>query len=170
MQSAIRFIGIANVAVWFGAAVLFTVAVGPAFFSSEMLAFLPRPYAGRAAQVIIERYFLLQQWCGAIALLHLLVEYFYSGRQADRLTLGLTSGLFVVALIGGLWLAPQMAELHRLMYAPGTTLAQQAAARSTFRLLHGLSQTVNLAVMVGVGGYLWLLTRPARGFRLTAGG
>ncbi len=169
MQPFIRFVGVANLAVWFGAAVFFTVAAGPAFFSAEMLSFLPKPYAGRAAEVIIERYLLLQQWCGAIALLHVLVEYLYSGRQADRLTLILLSGLFVLALIGSLWLLPHMHELQRAMYAPGASAARQAAARSSFGILHGISQVVNLVMMGSLLYYLWRITQPVATLRYGSG-
>lgn len=159
VQPFIRFVGVMNITVWFGAAVFFTIAAGPAFFSAEMLSFLPRPYAGRAAEVIIERYLLLQQWCGAIALLHVLVEYLYSGRQVERWSLGLLSALFVLALIGSYWLLPHMHDLQRTMYASTVSVAQQAAARSRFGLLHGASYLVNFLMIAGLLHYLWKLTR-----------
>lgn len=160
MQSFIRFAGIVNLSVWFGAAVFFTVAAGPAFFSAEMLSFLPRPYAGRAAEVIIERYLLLQQWCGAIALLHVLVEYLYSGRRVERANLALLSTLFLLALAGNHWLLPQMHRLQQTMYSATVTAAQQAAAKSSFGLLHGASQFVNLLMLGGLFYLVWHLTRP----------
>jgi hypothetical protein len=165
VQPFIRFVGLVNIAVWFGAAVFFTVAAGPAFFSAEMLGFLPKPYAGRAAEVIIERYLLLQQWCGAIALLHVLVEYLYSGRQTERWSLGLLSALFVLALMGSYWLQPHMHELQRTMYATTSTVVQQAAARSRFGLLHGASSVVNLLMICGLLYYLWKLTRAVQPLR-----
>jgi hypothetical protein len=165
VHAFIRLVGVMNLAVWFGAAVFFTVAAGPAFFSTEMLAFLPRPYAGAAAEVIIKRYLLLQQWCGAIALMHVLVEYLYSGRQVERRSLGVLSGLFVLALAGNYWLVPQMHRLQRTMYSPATTAAQQAGARSNFGLLHGVSQGANLVMIGGVLFCLWRLTRVGDGGR-----
>jgi hypothetical protein len=160
VQPFIRFVGLINIAVWFGAGVFFTVAAGPAFFSADMLSFLPRPHAGRAAEVVIERYLLLQQWCGAIALLHMLVAYLYSGRQVERLSLGLVSTLLVLALIGSHWLVPHMHQLQRTMYSPVTSAVQQAAARSSFGLLHGASQVVNLLMILALLYHLWHLTRP----------
>lgn len=169
MQPFIRFVGVVNITVWFGAAVFFTIAAGPAFFSAEMLSFLPRAYAGRAAEVIIERYLLFQQWCGAIALLHVLVEYLYSGRQVDRWSLGLLSTLFVFALIGSYWLLPHMHDLQRTMYAPAATAVQQAAARSRFGLLHGASYMVNILMILGLLYYLWRLTRSSQPLRFGSG-
>ena len=155
-----------NIAVWFGAAVFFTVAAGPAFFSAEMLSFLPKPYAGRAAEVIIERYLLLQHWCGAIALLHVLVEYLYSGRQVERWSLALLSALFVLALIGSYWLLPHMHDLQRIMYSSAASIAQQAAAKSRFGLLHGASYLVNLLMIAGLVSHLWRLTRAGQPLRM----
>jgi hypothetical protein len=42
---------------------------------------------GFAAEAVVARYFLLQYWCGAIALAHLLAEYFYCGRPVRRMNL-----------------------------------------------------------------------------------
>ena len=160
MHIFIRFVGVLNAAVWFGAAVFFTVAVGPAFFSAEILEFLPRPYAGRVAEVILERYFILQQWCAAIALLHLLVEYLYSGRPADHFTVGLLGVLLCIGLAGGYWLQPRMHALQRARYSSQTTPAQKADAERAFGLLHGASQVVNLLSMAGLLYHVWRVTRP----------
>src|SRR5580765_2964401 len=108
MIGFLRFIGIANAAVWFGSGDFFTLAVGPAFFSEGMInlfgggnAQLGRAYAGAAAQVVLERYFLLQQICGGIALIHLLSEWIYMGRPLKRLTLCLLSGLLLLGFVAG---------------------------------------------------------------------
>lgn len=167
MQSVIRFVGIVNASVWFGAAVFFTVAAGPAFFSTEMASFLPRPYAARAAEVIIERLFVLQQWCGAIALLHLLVEYLYSGRQIERLVLAVVATMFVLSLVGGYWLLPKMHALQQVRYSQATSPTQRATAESTWGALHGVSWAVNLAVLTGQLYYLWIVTRPPQSLRFT---
>lgn len=159
MQTFIRFAGIVNVAIWLGGCVFLMLAAGPAFFSAEMLSFLPRPYAGRAAQVVLERFCAVQQWCGALALAHLLAEFLHSGRQVERSVLALLSGLFALGLAMSHLLLPWMNELHRTLYAPGSTAAQQAAARSSFGLLHGLSQTATLFIILGLLYYLWSLTR-----------
>ena len=62
----LRFIGMLNAAVWLGAVIFFTFVAAPAFFSQEMLSFLPRSYAGAAAQVVIKRLFTLHEVCGVI--------------------------------------------------------------------------------------------------------
>jgi hypothetical protein len=160
MQAFIRYVGVLNAAVWFGAVVFFTLAGGPAFFSDEMLSFLPRPYAGRAAEVMIGRLFVLQQGCAVIALLHLLVEQLYFGRRGAARRAALLGGLLIVNVLGGHWLLPRMHELERIRYAPASTVAEAAAAASRFGLWHGFSQVVNLLVIVSLAYYLGKLARP----------
>ena len=160
MLAVLRFIGVVNAAVWFGAAIFFTLGVGPGFFSPEMLKILPRPYAGAAAQVIIERYFMLQHWCGAIALVHWLVEWLYTGRPLQKILLYLLLGLFVASLAGGFWMQPQMHRLHYVMYAGKFSAAEVQKAKRAFGLWHGASQVVNLIMMGGVLVYLWGVTHP----------
>jgi hypothetical protein len=50
MIGILRFIGIANAAVWFGSLIFFTVVVGPAFFSEGMINLFGagNPQVGRA--------------------------------------------------------------------------------------------------------------------------
>lgn len=160
MQTFIRFVGVLNAAVWVGAAIFFTVAVGPAFFSAEMHSFLPPAYAGRAAEVMITRYFLLQNWCAGVALLHVLLEYVYSGRLAEKSTVALIGTFLGISLIGGFWLEPKLHELQVIKYSPHTSPAQKAEAAATFGALHGVSQGVNLLVIVGLLCYFWRITRP----------
>lgn len=144
-----------NAAVWFGSLVFFTVLVGPTFFSREMTALLGRPAAGAAAQIMIERYFILQQWCAGIALGHFILDWIYTGRTFRRATLGLLAALFAVAVVGGHALVPKMRELHLEFNSAQTPPAQRETARRSFGILHGASQTFNLCVMGGVLFYLW---------------
>ena len=170
MTGLLRFIGIANAALWFGAAFFFTLSVGPAFFSSDMLGIFggaqaettARFYAGSAAQVVLERYFLMQEWCGAIALVYLAVDWFYSGRPFQRLTVILTVSLFCLSLLGGLWIQPKLHQLHKTKYGVGApvTLAVSQQAAKSFRIWHGLSQLMNLVQLGGIAVFLWRVTLP----------
>ena len=153
---------------WFGAVIFFTLAVGPAFFSEAMLQLLGRPHAGAAAQIVLERYFSLQQWCAGLALAHLIAEWLYVGRPFQRLTLLLLMFLFTVGLLGGHVLQPRMKELHLKKYAVQTPPAVKESAGRSFRILHGTSMAMNLLVMGGVLVYLWQVTRPATNARFTS--
>lgn len=160
--------GVANAAVWFGTSIFFTFSVGPAFFSDKMIQLLTRPYAGAAAQIIIERYYLMNEICGVIALAHLVAEWLYMGKPLQRLTLWLLLGIAAVGLMGAHSLQPRLKELHRTMYSPGLAPQQIEQAKHSFKVWHGLSQVLNLVVISGVTVYLWRVTTPGSGYRYRA--
>ncbi|MGV3774856.1 MAG: DUF4149 domain-containing protein [Verrucomicrobiales bacterium] len=147
-----------NAAVWFGAVIFFTCAVGPAFFSSEMLGLLGRPHSGAAAQLVIERYFITQQWCAGIAIAHLIAEWLYARKPFQKWMLILLMVLFTISILGAKVIQPRMKELHRQMYAVQSTQEQRDAARKPFDMLHGTSSATNLLVICGVLVYLWQVT------------
>ena len=72
MNRFLKWVGLLNAAIWLGATLFFTFAVGPAFFSEKTWALFGWPqnvlaakyYAGAVAQVVLERYFLMQHLCG----------------------------------------------------------------------------------------------------------
>ncbi len=160
--------GVANAAIWFGASIFFTFSVGPAFFSDRMIALLSRPYAGAAAQIVIERYFLFHELCGLVALAHLVAEWLYMGKPLQRLTLWLLLGILALGLVGGHSLQPKLRALHRTIYAPGSTPQQVDQAKQSFKLWHAASEVINLVVLGGVAVYLWRSTTPGSGYRYRA--
>src|SRR5438034_9858882 len=104
----LRFAAVANAAMWFGASIFFTFSVGPAFFSDKMIGLLTRPYAGAAAQIVIERYFLFHELCGAVALAHLVPHWLYMGKPLPRFTLWLLLRILALGLVGGDTLQPML--------------------------------------------------------------
>lgn len=148
-----------NAAVWFGGAVFFTIAAGPAFFSTEMLNLVGRIYAGAAAQILLERYFNLQLLCAALALIHLLAEWLYTGKLLSRWTPYLLLGLLSIGLVGGFWLQPKLKALHLEKYGVRSQPAQRLEATRAFSLWHGVSQTINLLALGGLTAYLWQITQ-----------
>ena len=159
MQTAIRFVGILNAAIWLGSIVFFTVVGGPAFFSPEMESILPRPYAARAVEVIISRLYSLQMICAFVALSHLAIEYFHCGRTPPRANVGLLTTLLILNLIGAFWLLPKMHGLQGVRYSPETTEVQKAEAARRFGAWHGISQVVNLFVLGVLVFHVWSVTR-----------
>jgi hypothetical protein len=146
-----------------GASVFFTLAVGPAFFSEEMLRLLGRPHAGAAAQLVLERYFIMHQICAGVALLHLVGEGVYLGRMIHRWTLGLLLVLLGFSLVAGYVIQPQLRSLHLTMYRPGLAVEEQETAGRSFRILHGVSQLINLAMVGGCVGLRGALDEGAGG-------
>ena len=165
MIGLLRFVGILNAAIWFGGAVFFTFGVGTASFSPEMKALLGAnnyPYfSGAIAQILIGRYFGLQAVCSVVACLHLLAEWLYLGKQPHRLRLLLVFGLCAMALLGGFWLQPKMKALHAVKYGSNNKPDVREAAGRSFRVWHGLSMSMNLVLLIGIGVYLWRVANPS---------
>jgi hypothetical protein len=157
MRGFLRFVRIVNAAIWCGASVFLIVGI-PALFSQPLEALLSKPYAGFAAEAVLQRYFALYDVCGAVALLCLGVEWVYSG-NGSRVDAWLLGALTAFGLVFGLILQPRMHAWHYYKYF-GRTVEQQAEAARWFGLWHGISQLLNLVVIAGLVFYLWRSTRP----------
>jgi hypothetical protein len=155
----LKVIGITNAAAWFGAAVFLILAVWPAFGTSEMLQILPQAYSGAVAQVVLERYFLFQYWCGGIALGHLVLEWLYTGRPlrnwTRHLSLYLVAGLLGLTLFGGMVLQPRLKRLHFELYGPRSTELQRQNAQRSMAVWRGVMGLSNLIMAGGLWVYLW---------------
>jgi hypothetical protein len=160
----LRFLGIANAAVWLGGTVFYTVAAGPAMVSSDMQGLLGPKYfpyfSGAVAQILLARYFHFHLACATVAVLHVLAEWMYLGRSAHRRWLGLLVALFGLSLLGSVWLGPRLAHLHRDRHRLNATPQQRQAAARSFRLWHGMFQAVNVLMLGGVAVCLWRVTNP----------
>jgi len=156
-------VGILNAAVWCGSAIFLTIGL-PALFAPGLKKLLTEAGVGFAAEAVVARFFVLQYWCGGIALAHLLAEWMYCGRPARRLNLALVLGLLALALAGGWWAQPKMRTLHEIKYF-GKTSEQQAQAAKAFAQWHGAAESVNLLVMAGLILYLWRVSGPQEGPR-----
>lgn len=168
MVGFLRIIGILNAAVWFGTVVFFTFAAGPAFFTDEMTRLLGRPHAGAAAQLLVHRYFVVQQWCAGVAIAHLIGEWLYTGRPFHRLNLLILMTLFVIGILGGYVIQPRLKELHLRKYSPQTSAEVKQSASRNFSILHGASMALNLLVMGGVLVYLIQVTKQVSTARFTS--
>ena len=161
----LRFVGILNGAVWFGAAIFFTFGAGLAPFSQEMKTLLgPNNYpyfSGAIAQILIARYFHFQLACGIVAVLHLLAEWLYLGKYPRKLQVGLLIGLCAAALAGGYWLQPKLKALHAAKYGTSTRPEIREAANRSFKAWHGVSLVVNLLLVGGLAAYLWRAANPS---------
>jgi hypothetical protein len=161
----LRFLGILNAGVWLGAAIFFTVGAGPAIFSQDVQQALhglqnPKYTSGIIAQIVISRYFRLQMICCFVALIHVMAEWLYCGRSPRRFWLSLLFALIVAGLAGDYWLQPKMKNLHTTMYSAAESPQSREAAKHSFGAWHGISQSVNLLMLIGLAAYLWRLTNP----------
>jgi len=150
-MALLKLIGVINAAVWLGSAVFFTFVAGPAFFSPAMSEVLKQAYfAGAVAQVVLARYFDLQYVCAAVAWLHLVAQWLYTGKQIRRFQAILLLGLTCLSLAGGLWLQPHLKQLHQTKYRVTSSSTQRLSAARSFSLWHGLAQGTNLILIAGV--------------------
>ena len=172
MIGFLRFVGLVNAAVWFGATVFFTVGAGPALFSQEMKQLLGAnnyPYfSGAIVQVVIGSYFHLQLACSIVALLHAAAEWLYLGRPLQKFGLGLLLGLLFFGFVGGYGLQPKIKELHARKYALNYTPEVRRSAAASLRVWHGMAQVVNLIMLGGLAVYLWRVAHPMSTGRLAA--
>jgi len=149
--------------------VFFTFVVGPTFFSAEFKALLTIPRTGAAAQIMAGHYLLLQQWCAAIALAHLILEWLYTGKLFPKTSLIILVACLGIAVAGSRLLAPRMQQLHLIKYAVQTSAQQKAEAARSFGILHGAAQVTNLLALAGVLFYYWRLSNVNQGGRTGAG-
>jgi hypothetical protein len=173
VTAILRFVGILNAAVWLGAALFFTLAAAPAIFSPELKRIFGQAHVGLVAQTVLADYFVLQYWCGGIALAHLLAEWVYLGKPLQRLTTWLVVGLVGLGLLGGLGLQPPLRHWHQVKYSTELfrreihPAEERARAARLFGLWHGVSQAMNLVVLAGLGVYLWQVSMTRDGTRFT---
>ena len=174
MIGFLRWIGLLNAAIWFGAGIFFTFFGGPAIFSAEMQRLLsPKfyPYfSGEIAQIIIGRYFRLQIICGIIAVVHLVAEQLYFGRAPQKRWLSLLMALLALSLIGGCWLQPKLKDWHKLRYDANTAPQTRETATRSFQMWHGVSQAANLLMLTGLGFYLIRVGNPGESTRFIGSG
>jgi len=152
-----------NAAIWLGATFFCAISVPAALNSSDMVNLVGAKYftqiSGALAQIIFDRLCHLQTACALIAGLHLLGEWLYLGRQPQRGRVILLTGLFTLALLGGLWLGTKLTRLHRTVHAPGARAEVRAAAEQSFQWWQRGLQMVNGLMIGGVMIYFWRVAR-----------
>jgi hypothetical protein len=157
----LRFVGLINAAIWFGAAIFFTFGGAEPGNTGELSSLLgPKnaPFFSVAiGQLITARYFHLYLACSAIAWLHLMAEWLYFGRYPKRLWLALLVGLCLSGVVQSFWLQPRLKEWHRLRYS-GSQLKD--AAGHAYGVWHGVSTVLNVTLVCGLVVYLWGVANP----------
>ena len=169
----LRFVGLFNAAVWVGGSVFFSFLAGSVFFAPEVTDFTPPPYNGLVAQAMLGRYFTLHYICGTIASLHLLIEWLYSGGGFPKRAVAFVCVLLGLALVGGKFISPKLTVWHQQKHqfqlksegeppmiekTEHTEEVVQNAERK-FAVWHGVSQVINLAMVILLIWRFWRLTR-----------
>ena len=176
MPGFLRYLGLLNAAVWVGGSVFFSFLAGPVFFTPEVKSITPPPYNGIVAQIMLGRYFSLHLLCGALAIVHLLLEWLYGGGAFPRRAVAVIGVLLGLALIGGKFIGSKLTVWHQQQYQfelksenggppmiKPKTYPQEVRqdAKRKFGTWHGVSQSVNLAMLILLAWRFWKLSRPA---------
>jgi len=159
----LRFVGIFNAAVWFGAVVFFLFGVSPALGSNMMKALFGdafQAYSGATLHIIAARFFSLQLVCGLVGYVHVWLERLYLGRRSNRLW----DWLFLIAIVFCLWgkfgLNPKLDSLHRTVHARASSEQTREVAAKSYRVWNGVTQFLNVFLLAGAGACLWRNANP----------
>ena len=170
----LRWVGLLNAAVWFGAAVYFFFAVGPATSSPDLQRLIGSnnfPYFSVAiGQLLAERYFWVLLVCGLLSLVHLMAEWLYFGKYPSRYRVGLVLGLCLLGLARGAWLQPTVARAHQTRFAPQSRPEQKENAARTFVLWQKISRGTDFVLICGLALYLWGVGNPSDSTRFVPAG
>jgi Domain of unknown function (DUF4149) len=168
----LRFIGVMNAAVWFGAAVFYTFGVVPAFLSPEMKRLLSGDlYSGAAAHIVTHGYWAVYYWCGGVAIFHQLAEWVYLSRPLKSLLTYLLGTIFIIGLVSGLFIQPRLEKLHAQKYArpaTGTSAAnadQLASAEKSYSTWRTTTQVLNFLALAGLAVFTWQTIYSGNGTR-----
>ncbi len=170
MIGLLRFVGLMNAAIWFGATVFFALNAHPALVSSAEVKDLLGPknfpyFSVVLGQILAVHYFHLFLACSLVAILHLVAEWLYLGKYPARLWLGLVIGLWVGGLLQSYWIQPRLKEWHRAQF---TQSQQGAAAARAFQIWSRFSTALNAVMLVGLGVYLWRVANPSNPTRFVS--
>ena len=124
---------------------------------------------------MLGRYFTLHILCGIVAVVHLLLEWLYSGGRFPKRTIAIVCVLLGLALIGGKFINPKLAVWHQQKYQfklksegdpPMIEKTEHKVdvvqnAKWKFTVWHGVSQIVNLAMLILLTWRLWRLAQPS---------
>ena len=171
----LRFLGLFNAAVWVGGSVFSSFLAAPVFFTPEIKSLTPPPVNGLVAQAMLGRYFTLHILCGIVAVVHLLLEWLYSGGGFPRRAIAIVCVLLGLALIGGKFINPKLTVGHQQKYHTKLKaeseppvyekveykedVVQDAVqdAERKFAVWHGVSQVINLAMVILLTWRFWRL-------------
>jgi hypothetical protein len=104
--------------------------------------------------------------CGVLALAHMLAEWLYQGNPLHRLRLGLATGILAGSLLSGWFIHPRLERLQVIRYHTAASPEQREAAARSFGAWHGVSQAVNLGLIIALFPFFWLTITPPPELRL----
>lgn len=167
MIGFLRVVGILNAAVWFGAAVFFTLGAEPALFTRDSQGLLQRSYSYLAfllSQEVRLQFVYLSLICCGLAWLHLLGHWLYLGQPIRKFSLWLLSLMAALVVFNQGLLQPKLKQLHIASFVSANPLERQTAQRG-FKKWHTTSQTSDWLLVGGLALYLWRMSNPPETMR-----
>lgn len=166
----LRLAGLTTAAVWLGGTVFFMLAMDPLLGSSEWIRLLGPLHAGEVSVQGIERFHLFMVLGAGLALVHLLAEWLYSGRNLDVRLLALLLVLLALGSTGRLYLAPKCRQANLKAYlGPDRQVQRQALsagqkqAEQSLAVWHGVLVVVHVIALSGVVLYFLYQASPQQG-------
>ena len=163
MTAFLRFFGLANAALWFGASLFCSTVLLAAVNSREFMTVVGTQYfsqmAGAVTLLVFSRLYYMQFFCVLLAGVHLTLEWLYLGRILRRGWVVLLAFLLTLSIYGGFWLCPKLKQLHGAQYLPQSEMIDRDTLEQRFKAWHGVFQALNVTTMLGLGCYLYRLTR-----------
>ncbi len=169
MISFLRFVGLLNAAMWFGAAVFFVLGVGPAASSVPMRELIGTnnfPYFSEAiGNIFARRFFVLYACCSAVALLYLIAEWLYFGKYPPKKWLTFVMVLVFLGMVRGYGLQPTLRKLHDVEYGRNSRPEQRETAARSFKTYATISHSIDLILAAALAVYLWKVGNPSDSMR-----
>jgi len=158
----LRFLGILNAAVWFGATVFLALVAHPAFSSLELQNLLgPKNFSffsTAALHILLARAAFLQLVCGMVAVLHLTAEWLYLGKVPHRHRRSALLVLIFLSVVNGFWLLPRLRDLNQVRHASSVSVVQRQEAEQSFRTVNRVWSGIDFFLLAGLGVYLWAVS------------
>jgi len=161
----LRFVGLMNAAVWFGAAVFYTFGAGPSLASSglkDVIGTNNSPYFGFLIENMVGRSFWhLYLACSVVALLYMAAEWLYFGKYPSRWWLAFVFALVLVGTFQGFWIQPTLKSLHESEHNRQVRVEERQLAARSFTTWNAISRYLDLVLAASLGFYTWRVANPS---------
>jgi hypothetical protein len=161
-----------NAAVWFGAAVFFTLGAHPALFSLSLESLIGTnnfPYFSFAiSDLVATRFFWLYAVCAVVAVLYLVAEWLYFGKYPPRWWLIFICALVLLGFFRGFWVEPALRNLHEVQYGRQSRPEERQIAARAFKTWNSIARSLDLLFVVSLGFYVWRVGNPSDPMRFVS--
>ena len=160
----LRFVGLMNAAIWFGAAIFYCFGAAPVLQSEALKTLIGSnnfPYYGFAIQnLVAASFFHLHVACGIVCVLHLMAEWLYFGKYPRKVWVLFILALLLAGGLQGLWVQPRLKLLHDLEHGRQARPEERQLAARGFKTWSSIAWSLDALLALGVGFYVWRTANP----------